>query len=718
MGSIKDKKTKVVASKAPGGLPAKVSHKYINREISWLSFNERVLQEAADPSVPLNERLRFLGIYSSNLDEFFRVRVGTLKRMVKAGIKGEGEFSGSPKKTLAKIQEIVIGQRQKFDQIFTDLNRELEKERIFILNEKELNEHQERFVHDYFVQEVRPTLVPVMLDSVSQFPYLKNQVIYLVINMSRNEDPQNVKYALIEVPADLLPRFILLPSIGRNKYIIMLDDVIRFRLPDIFAIFEFDRFDAYTIKLTRDAELEIEDDVIHSLFEKISKSVKQRVTGQPVRFVYDREVPQKLLDFVLEQTNLKKFDNIIPGGRYHNARDFIKFPNVGLSRLEYAKQPSLPHPAIAKHRSLFEAIRERDILLHYPYQSFQYTIDLLREAAIDPKVTSIHMTLYRVAKHSNVVNALINAMRNGKSVSVLLELKARFDEEANIHWTQQLEEEGAHMLESVPGLKVHAKLCLITRKEGKKQSRYAIVGTGNFNESTAKIYSDHALFTANKAITREVAHVFEFLNDHYKTHSYKHLFVSPFCMRKKIQKLIKNEIKNAKGGKEAYIYLKLNNLVDPRLIGKLYEASQAGVQIKMVIRGICSLVAGVEGFSENIEAVSIVDKYLEHSRMFIFCNAGDEKYYISSGDWMGRNLDNRVEVAVPIYDKTLQQELKGYSSIQLQDNQKARIINQDLNNTYRNGVADVQLRAQEETFTFLNRTYSSYAENAAAIDTD
>lgn len=675
--------------------------KYVNREISWLSFNDRVLQEAADPTVPLIERLKFMGIYSSNLDEFFRVRVGTLKRMVNVGIKRKHVLGGSPKKILDEIQKKVIIQRKQFDEIFSDLHNELESKKIFIVDEKELNHEQGEFVHNYFEREVRPRLVPIMLNSVPTFPYLKNQVIYLAIYLSKKNDPQKVEYALLEVPADVLPRFIALPKVADKEYIIMLDDVIRLGLKDVFDIFDYDTFDAYTIKLTRDAELDIEDDITHSLLEKISKSVKRRAYGQPVRFVYDREIPEDLLDFVLKRNNMKKFDNLIPGGRYHGARDFINFPNIGLTTLEYKKEPILPHQVLEKHKSFFEVMREKDVLLHYPYHSFQYTMDLLREAAIDPKVKTIHMTLYRVAKNSNVINALINAAGNGKSVTVLLELKARFDEEANINWTKKLEEEGVHLIESLPGLKVHAKLCLIGRQEGKKLAHYAILGTGNFNEETAKIYSDHALFTSDKRIVREVEKVFEFLNNNYKTYNYKHLIVSPSFMRKRFIKLIKNEIKNAEAGKEAYIYAKLNSLVDQVMIDKLYQASQAGVKVKMSVRGICSLVPGVTGLSKNIEVVSIVDKYLEHSRIFIFCNGEDEKYYISSADWMVRNLDNRVEVAVPIYDKYVQKELKEFLELQFRDNLKARIINKKQDNVVRNNTAKGKWRAQDDIYDYL-----------------
>ncbi|MFQ5583558.1 MAG: polyphosphate kinase 1, partial [Calditrichia bacterium] len=672
--------------------------KYINREISWLSFNARVLQEAADPEVPLIERIKFLGIFSSNLDEFYSVRVGTLRRMLNAGIKAKAVLGGTPKKILAEIQKEVLRLRAGFDEIFSEIQNELKEKKIFIINEKELNPAQEKFVHNYFNEEVRPRLVPIMLSSLPKFPYLKSQVVYLAIYLKRSREPQKTEYALIEVPVDILPRFIVLPPSADGKYLIMLDDVIRFGLKEIFSTFDFDTFEAYTIKLTRDAELDIEYDITKSFFEKISKSIKRRELGHAVRFVYDREIPEDLLNFILTKNHLTEFDNLIPGGRYHNAKDFMNFPNPGKVLSRYKQRHPLAHKDFSNRKSLFHAIREKDILLHYPYQSFHYVIDFLREAAIDPKVKSIKMTLYRVAKQSNVINALINACRNGKEVTVVMELQARFDEEANIYWTKKLEEEGARIIDGVPGLKVHAKLILIARKEDKKTIYYANISTGNFNESTAKIYSDDALFTADKHIPGEVNKIFEFLENNYKTHNYKHLLVSPFDMRKKLNKLIKNEIKNAKAGEDAYILVKLNSLVDREMIDQLYRASQAGVKIRMIIRGICSLIPGVKGLSENIEVISIIDKYLEHSRIFIFCNGGKEKYYISSADWMIRNLDNRVEAAVPIYNKHIQKEIKAILNLQFRDNKKARIINKEQDNAYRRENTENNCRAQDDIY--------------------
>jgi polyphosphate kinase len=684
---------------------AKKKRHIINREISWLSFNERVLQEAEDPEVPLIERLKFLGIYSSNLDEFFRVRVSSLRRMVAAGIYPKSVYGGTPRSILKKIHHIVVEQRKRYDKVYEDLEKELEKENIFIVNESELNDKQQQFIQRYFEEEVRPALVPIMLDAVPQFPYLKNQVIYLAIQLTQGGETPSCRYALIEVPTDVLPRYTVLPRIDNRNYLIMLDDIIRYGLEDIFSIFEFDRISAYTIKITRDAELDIDDDVTLSTLENISKSVEQRSTAQVVRFVYDREIPKEFLSYILRSTNLTRLDNIIPGGRYHNARDFMNFPDIGPAKLRYRKPPALRQKRIAAGKSVLDTIKVGDVLMHYPYQTFGHLIDLLREAAIDPQVRSIKATLYRVAKDSKVVNALVNAIRNGKKVTVLLELQARFDEEANIYWTQQLRKEGARVLGGVPGLKVHAKLGLITRKEGNKLVDYAIIGTGNYNEVTAQIYTDHILLTADKRIGKEVRKLFDFLRNNYKTYNYKHLIVSPYNTRKVFSKLIRGEIKNAKAGNEAFIHAKLNSLVDIEMIEKLYDASKVGVKIRLIVRSICSLVPGVNNLSENIEVTSIVDKYLEHSRIFVFCNGGDEKVFLSSADWMVRNLDHRVEVTTPIYDKAIREELKQYLDIQFRDNVKARVINEKQDNQFRAENGDEPHRAQFGMHSWLRKDH-------------
>jgi polyphosphate kinase len=671
----------------------------VNREISWLSFNERVLQEAADPAVPLIERLKFIGIFSSNLEEFFRVRVATLQRMVDAGIASHKMVYGEPKKVLKEIHEIVVRQRERFEAVFAEARAALEKENIFIIDEKKLRAEHREFVQKYFEDVVRPALVPVILDSVPEFPYLRNGVIYLAIRLSGKRGGPH-RHALMEVPSDL-PRFLVLPAIGERRYVIMLDDVIRSGLRDVFSIFDFEAADAYTIKLTRDAEIEIDDDVTVSLVEKIAKSLKKRKEGPPVRFVYDRDIPEDLLELIMKRANLRRLDNVIPGGRYHNARDFVHFPNVDGPALEYDRQPPLHHPALEGKRSVMSVLRKQDVLLHAPYHSFHPIIDLLREAAIDPQVRSIKMTLYRVASDSRVVNALLNAVRNGKKVTALLELQARFDEEANIYWTRKLEDEGARLIGGVPGLKVHGKIALITRKEEGRQVEYGVVGTGNFNESTALVYADHFLLTTDRRITGDIARVFEFLETNYRAQSYRHLAVSPFDMRRAFRKLIRREMKNAKGGRPAYIDAKVNSLVDRELIDQLYDASQAGVKVRLIVRGTCSLVPGAAGLSENIEVTSIVDRYLEHSRIFFFCNGGNERCYLSSGDWMTRNLDYRLEVTTPVLDPVLRSELRYYFNLQLRDTTKARVIDQALSNEYRRGPGNH--RAQVEIYRWLAR---------------
>jgi polyphosphate kinase len=671
----------------------------INREISWLSFNERVLQEANDPTVPLLERLKFLGIFSSNRDEFFRVRVATVRRMIKIGAKPK-EFAGeSPKLIMEKIMKIINSQQEKFEATYSSLLSELERNQIFIVNEQQLNSEQGAFVKAYFKESVLPFLFPIMLDNVDEFPWLKDRAIYLIIKLV--SPIKRDKLALVEIPSDKISRFLVLPK--ENKHVIMLDDVIRYCLKDMFFHFNYDFAEAFAIKMTRDAELNIENDVSKSLVKKISESVKQRKKGEPVRLEVDETISPDILRFISRKLPILKRENFIKGGRYHNTVDFIDFPRIGKPELRYTFPQTLEHPEFKDNQSVLKVIKHKDILLSYPYQSYHPIIDLLREASIDPKVKSIQITLYRVARNSNIVNALINAMKNGKQVTVIVELQARFDEERNIFWSNRLQEEGAKVIYGVPGLKAHTKLFLIEREENGIPKYYAHVGTGNFNEDTAKFYCDHSLLTSNKKITQEVVEVFNFYSDNYKTGIYKELLVSPFTMRKRISQLIDKEIKAAKEKQEAWIFLKMNNLVDEAIIKKLYDASNAGVKIRLIIRSTCSLVAGKKGLSDNIEAVSIVDKYLEHSRVFVFCNRGDAKYYLASADIMTRNLDHRSEVAVPIYDKEIQQELKQILEIQWSGNTKARILNSTQANVYKKGDGKNKVRAQDAIYEFLKK---------------
>ncbi len=652
-----------------------------NRELSWLSFNARVLQEAADRTVPLVERTKFLGIFSNNMDEFFKVRVATVKRMIDLKMDSKKILGERPKKLMHQVQEKAIELQSKSQQVYHDILVGFEQEKIYIVDETQLSPEQQDFVVSYFHDRVLSAISPIMLNNVDKFPYLEDRAIYLATKLTRSN--KEVEYAMIDVPTTVLPRFIELPSIGDKKYIILLDDIIRFNIKEVFAIFKYDKYEAYTIKLTRDAELDIDNDLTKSFLEKISKSVTRRRTGQPVRFVFDKDIPKDLLKYLTKQMEFTDDDNLIPGGRYHNFKDFMNFPNVGSPQLEYAPAPPLPHPDLHIGKSILKAVDKQDILFHYPYQNFANYINLLREAAIDPDVTKIKITLYRVAKDSRVISALMNAAQNGKEVTVIIELQARFDENANIYWSRRLEEIGVKVLFGISGLKVHSKLTLITRKVNKRLRHYAVIGTGNFHEGNARAYTDVSLLTADQRIGREVDKLFDYFEFPFKYPVFRHLVVSPQFMRRKIYNLIDTEIHNASSGKEAWIILKINNLVDPDVIAKLYQASKAGVKVRMVVRGICSLIPGIPGLSENIEAVSIVGRYLEHSRIFITCNGGNECYYISSADWMSRNLNARVEVAAPIYDTKLQKELKFIVENQLQDNVKARIINAAQDNPYK-----------------------------------
>jgi polyphosphate kinase len=680
--------------------------KIINKEISWLSFNERVLQEADNPDVPLIDRLKFLGICSSNLDEFYRVRVATLNRLAYLGKKAKKFIGADPVKILKDITPIALTQHERFDKIYKKLIRALAKESIYIITEKDLNPDQGDFVLNYFYTEVRPMLIPIMLTQVSDTLQLRDRTIYLSVCLCNLADPAKNQYALIEIPSDVLPRFLVLPAVDGKKYVILLDDVIRYGLDKIFSIFSFDRYEAYTIKITRDAEIDIDDDISESYMDKLHKSLKQRDAGNPIRFIHDARIPTNFLKLLKEKINVTKEDTIIAGSKYHNNRDFMHFPAIGSRQLNYTPIKSLSHKDIPPGESLLKSMRKKDIMLHYPYHSFNYVIDLLREASIDPKVLSIKMTLYRVAKNSNVLHALINAVKNGKTVVAVLELQARFDEESNIYWANRLKEEGVKVIFGVPGLKVHSKLCLVSRAEKGGTAHYAIIGTGNFNEDTARLYTDHALFTADQRITREVNKIFNFFVKTYRSDTFKHLMVSPNFMRKRMNRLINKEIKNAKAEKEAYIFLKLNGLTDPQLIHKLYEASEAGVKVKLIVRGMFSLVPEIEGMSSNIEAISIVDKFLEHTRIYNFCNDGNELFLISSADLMPRNIDRRIEVTCPIYDDDIKNELRTYMDIQWNDNVRARILNEKLDNRLRKNRSRKKIRTQWQIYDYLKKYHT------------
>lgn len=647
----------------------------INREISWLAFNERVLNEAADPTVPLLERLKFLGIFSNNRDEFFRVRVASVKRWAALNEIIEAT-DDDPKEILAQIQRITIRQQKQYEAIYQELIKELHKENIFIINEQQLSESQSAFIEEYFERKVDPVISPIMLDQVKKFPHLRDKAIYLAASITLRPDKkkkETKQFSLIEIPSSL-PRFISLPEEQGKKYIIILDDIVRHNLKSLFDVFKPISAEAYTFKITRDAELDLDNDISKSFLEKMKKSLKARRRGAPVRFVFDAAMPKEMQKYLTKKMNLTSDeDAFIPGGRYHNFKDLMSFPKVGPKKAYYEALPAHRNPTFDKYSSNFDAIKKQDIMLHYPYQTFNHLIEFLKEAALDPNVKTIRMCLYRVARQSKVINALVNASRNGKKVIVVFELQARFDEESNIHWSNVLEDEGVKVFFGFPGLKVHGKICLVSRRESGITNYYSYVGTGNFHEGTAGLYGDFGLFTAHHEITREVHKVFDlFENAIWPNYRFKHLVLSPFYLRNRMVRLINKEIKNAKEGKDAYIILKCNSLVDKALILKLYQASNAGVKIKLVIRGICSLIPGVKGMSENIEVISIIDRFLEHARCYIFCNENDPLYFISSADWMVRNIDRRIEVTCPIYDDAIKKEIDDVLAIQFSDNVKAR----------------------------------------------
>jgi polyphosphate kinase len=676
---------------------------YINREVSWLSFNERVLQEARDISNPVLERLKYLGIFSNNRDEFYRVRVATLNRM-KAYKKIAPAQKREITRSLRNIHQIVSDQEAYFTQAYHDILDELAKNNIFILNEKELDATQEQFAEQYFRENIRSLLSPLMLDSISGSAYFKDKHIYLAVKMANSEKLRKEKYALIELPTEEMSRFIELPQRDEKRYVIFLDDVIRTNLKSIFGIFGFDIFEGHIIKFTRDAELDIDSDLSKSFLETMNESIKQRTKGDAVRFVYDKAVDPKFLKKLLSTFGITQSDTLRAGSRYHNFKDFMDFPvNIGEGKdLLFNEMSPFPHPDILPHKSLFALIKEKDILLHYPYHSFQHIIDLVREAAIDPKVRAIKMTFYRVAKNSKIMNALINAARNGKMVTVFLELQARFDEEANILWTQKLQSEGVRVIQNIPGFKVHSKLLLIRRKEKGQSVYYANISTGNYNESTAKIYGDDSLLTSDPTLCEDVNNVFHLFESKYLPPSFSELMVAPFKLRSFFTKMINREIRHAKEGKEAKITLKLNNLVDTKMVNKLYQAGKAGVKITLNIRGICVLKAGVSGLSENIEAFGIVDRFLEHSRVFVFANAGNPEVFLASADLMSRNLDHRIEVVCPIKSPDLKTELIDMLEIQQKDNVKSRSLHPDSINQYRLAKEGIKgCRSQEEIYFYL-----------------
>jgi polyphosphate kinase len=616
--------------------------------------------------------------------------------MVVLGKKRVLGFNGSPSELFDEIITVVLKQQKKFQVAYKKILRELEKENIFHVNEKELSDEQIEELREYFNLKLKHAIVPIMLNRQTPFPRLKDSGIYLAIKMEWDSKTKK-RFALIQIPKEF-PRFYRMKS-DDKEYVILLDDIIRLNMDQIFSIFTYDKVKAYTFKFTRDAELDLDDDISVSFLEKIKKSIKNRKKGEPVRFVYDEEMPLDLLEYLLRALNLEYGINTIPGGKYHNFKDFMSFPNFERKEFEHTKRLVSPHPDLQGKRSLIKSIIEKDILLHFPYQRFDYIVDLIREAAIDPKVRSIKINVYRVAQQSQVMNALMNAVANGKQVFVVLELQARFDEENNVYWTNKLQEAGAKISFGIEKMKVHSKLLQIHRVGSKKEAYITYVGTGNFHEKTARVYEDIGLLTANKEIGQEVERVFDILSGFRNNYEFPNLIVSPYNVRERLSMLIDNEIDNANIGKPASIKLKLNNLVDSAFIKKLYEASKAGVDIKLMIRGICCLVPGMEGESVNIEVRSIVGRYLEHSRFMIFENDGDPEYYITSGDWMERNLDKRIEVAAPVLDGDIKVRLSEIFDTYWKGNVKSRIVGEEQKNRYFTSDGN-SFNAQDELYQF------------------
>ncbi len=693
----------------------KKSPPLLAKELSWLSFNARVLQEAEDPSVPLIERVRFMGIFSNNLDEFYRVRFADVRRLAAFS---KGKEKAGYEKLLDDIRDSVGDLQQRFDRVYLGCLAELRANNIFLVDERQLDAQQRAFATHYFYSKVMPELAPLIISDSMAPPQLEDGAIYLGTRIVLRN--QSLRYAIVNIPTDRLPRFVVVPSAAtqpQRQVILVLDNIIRACLSDIFrGVFEIAKADAYTFKVTRDAEIELGEGISQSLVDALSSGLKKRrKLGDPVRMIYDRSMPSDMLDILVKRLRLGSYDNVLPGARYHNSKDFIGFPNLGPKSLENRLLPPLQVPRIDHHPNIFDAIRERDILLNYPYHSFRYTEQLVSSAAVDPAVRSISISLYRVARNSHIARSLICAALNGKEVVAIVELRARFDEATNIDWAERLTEAGVQVIFGIPGLKVHCKLILVSRQEGAQLRHYAHIGTGNFNEKTARIYTDISLFTAHQEIAADVCNVFDFIRHTYRRHKFRHLAVSPLSNRSTFLRLIHAEVLNARAGKPAGIFLKCNNLVDEEMILRLYEASQAGVKVRVIVRGMCSLVAGAKDYSENIEVISIVDRFLEHSRIYIFHNNGSPRYYISSADLMTRNLDHRVEVTAPIYDDAAKHRLQRLMDTQWADNVKARSLSGEQDNSYRERGHRRRLRSQE----VLHRYYcDDQRREQAALDKD
>ena len=676
-----------------------MKNKYLNREISWLDFNARVLQEASDKKVPIIERLRFLGIFSNNLDEFFQVRYATVKRIAESEVDRDNGKNKNAINLLDQITNKVIKLQTKSSKILDSIELSLKKEGIHFINENEVKQSQKEFLKDFFLREISPALVTIILSKRKKYDFTDNKA-FLITKMSfkKHEDI----HAIVEIPKNI-SRFVVLPKESKKQYIMLIDDIIRYHLKIIFSYYNYDSIDTHMVKITRDAEMDIDDiDMSKSYIKKISEYVRKRKYSNPVRLVYDKDISESTLDFIIKKLKITSNDSLIPGARYHQRRDYMSFPDLSRDDLLYKKRKPLNISNLNIEANLLTQISKKDFLMYTPYHSFSYLVAFLRQSAIDPNVKSIKITLYRLSKNSNVISSLINAAKNGKKVLVQIELQARFDEENNIRIAEMLKLAGVELIFGVKGLKVHSKICLIERRDNNKKKFYGFISTGNFNESTAEVYTDYTLFTSDQGILKDVSKVFEFLKVNYKIQKYKHLIVSPHYTSSLLFSLIDKEIENSINGEKSQIILKLNSLTSHRFVDKLYEASNSGVKIKLIIRGICCLIPNINNLSKNIEVISIVDKYLEHPRVYIFENGGDKKVYISSADLMTRNLDNRVEVACPIYQEDLKKQILDTIQISLNDNVKSRLINLNKQNEFVENK-NKKVRSQWDTYDYFYR---------------
>lgn len=682
---------------------------FLNRDLSWLSFNHRVLLEADDESVPVYNRIQFLSIFSSNLDEFFRVRMPSIYAFTSIKAKKTSLRDEYPEDLVQKVKSYVQDQLQDFGRIFTtQIIPALKLNNIHLYYGDPIREEHSEIIREYFLSRVLSFLQPVILTEENKGSiFLENNYLYFIVHIESNDEPAEHAYALLNIPSDQLPRFTKLPVIYNDHYIVFLDDIMRENLREVFPGYKI--HEAYSVKLTRDAELNIEDEFSGDIADKIEKQLSKRDVGSATRFLFDGKMPGEIRDFLKKYFSFPDKE-LVEGGRYHNLKDLGNLPNPTSKKLSYTSWPSVPHSGFNTHRSIFKSITEEDRLLHLPYHSYNYILRFFNEAAIDPKVKEIYVALYRVAANSHIVNALISAARNGKKVIVFVELKARFDEANNLRWSKKMKSAGVKIINSIPGLKVHAKIALIKRFEEGKMGCYSLLATGNFNETTGRFYTDHVYFTSNTDFSDELQHLFMYLQSRYQPEEYgkisfKHLLVSQFNMLKRFDKLIDREIENAKEGKPARIIIKVNNLQERKMIEKLYEASNAGVKVDLIVRSICCVAPGLPGQSENITIRRIVDRYLEHARIFIFHNNGEPEYFMGSADWMSRNLHSRIEVIFPIYENKMKRELDDIIEIQLHDNTKAVLFKADLQNEkITSDPGSPGISAQQSTYELVKQT--------------